>query len=109
MEEIHLKMKREYEKGNKSKSGREQNLLQVKFAKLTISRFEGTHLDWQRFWSHFGCEIDIAEFAQVAKFNYLKEMLKAKVEFQLMDYHSHQKSMRDSKTSLNANTRKIVK
>ena len=49
MEEIHLKMKREYEKGNKSKSGREQNLLQVKFAKLTISRFEGTHLDWQRF------------------------------------------------------------
>ena len=70
-----LKMKREYEKENKSKSEREQNLPQVKFPKLAISKFEGNHLDWQRFWSQFEREIDRAGFSQVNKFNFLKEML----------------------------------
>ena len=65
IKEIKLKMKREYEKESKSNSGREQNLPQVKFSKLTISKFEGTHFEWQRFWSQFECEIDRAEFAQV--------------------------------------------
>ena len=37
-------MKREYEKENKSKSERGQNLSQLKFPKLTISKFEDTHL-----------------------------------------------------------------
>ena len=64
-----LKMKREYEKGNKSKSEREQNILQVKFPKLTKSKFEGTY--W-RFRSQFECEIDCAEFVQVTKFNFLR-------------------------------------
>ena len=71
-------MKREYEKEKKSKSGREQNLSQVKFPKLTISKFECTYLGWQRFWSQFDCEIDGAEFAQVLKFNFCKEMFKPK-------------------------------
>ena len=73
------KMKREYEKENKRKSEREQNLPQVKFPKLTISKFEYTHPDWQKFWSQFECEIDRAEYAQVTKFNFLKEMLKPKL------------------------------
>ena len=51
----------------------------MKFPKLTISKFEGNHLDWQRFWSQFECEIDRAEFAQVTKFNFVNEMLKPKV------------------------------
>ena len=79
IEEIKLKMKREYEKENYSKSEREQNLPQVKFPKVTISKFEGTHLDWQRFWSQIQCGIDRAEFAQVIKFNFLEEILKPKV------------------------------
>ena len=74
-----IKMKREYEKENKRKSEREQNLPQVKFPKLTISKFECTHPYWQRFWSQFECEIDRAEYAQVTKFNFLKEMLKPKL------------------------------
>ena len=49
IQEMKLKMKREYEKENKSKSEREQNLPQEKFPKLTMSKFWGTHLDWQRF------------------------------------------------------------
>ena len=51
----------------------------MKFPKLTINKFEGIHLDWQRLWSQFECEIDRAEFAQVTKLNFLKEMLKPKV------------------------------
>ena len=58
-----LKIKREDEKENKSKSERDQNLPQVIFPKLALSKFEGIHLDWQRFWNQFGCKIDRAEFA----------------------------------------------
>ena len=32
--------------------------------------FQGTHLDWLRFWNQFETEI-----TQVAKFSYLKELL----------------------------------
>ena len=32
--------------------------------------FQGTHLDWLRFWNHFETKI-----TQVAKFSYLKELL----------------------------------
>ena len=53
----------------------------VKFPKLTISKFEGTHLDWQRFWNQFECEIDRARFEQVTKFDFLQEMLIPKVIF----------------------------
>ena len=80
IEEMKLKMKREYEKENKSKSEIEQNLPQVKFPKLTISKFEGNHLEWPRFWSQFEYELDRAEFALVTKFNFHKEMLKPKLK-----------------------------
>ena len=46
---------------------------------VTISKFQATHLNWQWCWSQFECEIDPAEFAQVTKFNFLKEMLKPKL------------------------------
>ena len=78
IEEMKLKMKKEYEKENKSKSEREQNLPQVKFPKLTISKFEGTYLNWQRIWSQFECKIDRSELVQVTKFNFFKEMLNQK-------------------------------
>ena len=51
----------------------------MKFPKLTVSKFEGTPLDWQRFWIQFEYEIDRSEFPQVTKFSFLKEMLKPKV------------------------------
>ena len=51
----------------------------MKFPKLTISKSEGTHFDWKRFWSQSECKIDCTEFAQVTKFNFLNEMLKPKV------------------------------
>ena len=47
--------------------------------KLTITKFQGTHLDWLRFWSQFETEIDKATITQLAKFSYLKELLVSKV------------------------------
>ena len=51
----------------------------MKFPKLTLSKFDGSHLDWQRFWSQSQFEINRAELAQVTKFRFLKEALKPKV------------------------------
>ena len=47
--------------------------------KLVITRFQGTHLDWQRFWGQFEVEIDKPDIGQVAKFSYLKELLVPRV------------------------------
>ena len=47
--------------------------------KLVITKFQGTHLDWQRFWEQFEARIDKYDIGQVAKFSYLKELLVPKV------------------------------
>ena len=106
MEEMKLKMKRKYEKENKSKSEREQNLPQVKFPKLKISKFEGTHIDWEGFWSQFECEIDRVEFLQITKFNFLMEMLKPSVRV-LVDGLPF--TTEGYERALNPNTANIVK
>eukprot|EP00794_Sanderia_malayensis_P000965 gene965-biopygen216 len=51
----------------------------VKLPKLIISKFQGTHIDWFRFWNQFEAEIDKANIDSVAKFSYLKELLLPKV------------------------------
>ena len=51
----------------------------AKLPKLVITRFQGTHLDWQRFWGQFEVEIDKSDIGQVAKFSYLKELLVPRV------------------------------
>ena len=47
--------------------------------KLEITKFQGTFLDWMRFWNQFETEIDKAKLTQVAKFSYLKELLVSSV------------------------------
>ena len=51
------------------------NSVGAKLPKLEISKFQGTFLDWTRFWNQFETEIDKAKLTQVAKFSYLKELL----------------------------------
>ena len=65
------------EKKVKTSSGDTENLssLGAKLPKLEISKFQGTFLDWIRFWNQFETEIDEAKLTQVAKFSYLKELL----------------------------------
>ena len=78
-EEAKLKVKRDHEK--KLEEDRNKSLKEsgAKLPKLTITKFQGTHLDWLRFWSQFETEIDKASITQVAKFSYLKELLTPKV------------------------------
>eukprot|EP00794_Sanderia_malayensis_P016264 gene16264-biopygen13817 len=83
LEEEKMKIKRELER--KMDEEREKSHLskgqtpKAKLPKLVITKFQGTHIDWPRFWSQFEAEIDCAEIGQVAKFSYLKELLIPKV------------------------------
>ena len=47
----------------------------AKLPKLVISKFQGNHLDWVRFWNQFETEIDKSNITQVAKLSYLRELL----------------------------------
>ena len=40
----------------------------VKLPKLIITKIQGTHLDWYRFWNQYEAEIDKADIDSVAKF-----------------------------------------
>ena len=57
----------------------ESGKLKAKLPKLVITKFQGTHLDWQRFWGQFEAEIDKSDIGPVAKFSYLKELLVPRV------------------------------
>ena len=53
--------------------------INVKFSKLKIKTFEGTALDWFRFWNQFETEIDQVQVSPISKFSYVKELLVSKV------------------------------
>ena len=87
IEEAKQKMKQDMEKQlertqEKLQAQGDKNI-HAKLPKLVITKFHGTHLDWQRFWSQFETEIDKAEIGQVAKFSYLKELVIPKVRLSI--------------------------
>ena len=51
----------------------------IRLPKLVISKFQGTHIDWLRFWNQFEAEIEKTKINEVTKFSYLKELLVPKV------------------------------
>lgn len=53
---------------------------QAKLPKIEIKRFEGSYLDWPRFWGQFIETIDKAEIAPINKFTYLCGLLGPKVK-----------------------------
>ena len=75
IEEMKLDMK----KKNEDKDIIVNSNIQVKLSKLAITKFEGTHLDWFRFWNQFEAEIDKAEISAISKFPYLREFLVPKL------------------------------
>ena len=58
-------------------TNREETKVQIhaKLPKLKIATFDGTHIDWFRFWNQFEAEIDGSTIAPVTKFSYLRDML----------------------------------
>ena len=73
LEEVRMEMRKKYVDSEGKKSGSESN--KVKLSKLVISKFEGTALDWFRFWTQFETEIDKQDISPVTKFSNLKEFL----------------------------------
>ena len=57
----------------------ERKRVHAKLPDLQITKFQGNHLDWLRFWSIFKSQIDETELPEEAKFAYLKELLVSKV------------------------------
>ena len=62
----------------------EQQQPQVKLPKLVISKFNGTYLDWLRFWEQFTSQIDKSAIADGAKLTYLQELLEEKPKQEIM-------------------------
>ena len=81
IEEARQKKRLEYERKlteEQAKQERDKEI-KVKLPKLEITKFNGTHLDWVRFWSQFEVEIDKSNLPAVTKFSYLKELVIPKV------------------------------
>ena len=54
--------------------------LMAKLPKLVISKFEGSYMDWPRFWSQFSETIDKTNIAPISKFTYLCGLLDSMVK-----------------------------
>ncbi len=52
---------------------------QAKLPKLVITKFNGTYLDWPRFWEQFKETVDKTSVEPVIKLTYLRELLEPKV------------------------------
>ena len=61
----------------------------AKLPKLVISKFDGSFMDWPRFWGQFNEAIDKSSIAPITKFTYLRELLSPKVVWK--PCHLHQK------------------
>ena len=76
--QMRLDMEREVQRNTERRNGLVPTA-NVKLPKMEITKFQGTHLDWQRFWNQFEAEIDKSSISQISKFSYLKEMVVQKV------------------------------
>ena len=72
--QLHMKKKKE-DKAIKSNC----NVMKVKLPKLVIITFNGTHIDWFKFWNQFKSKIDRSELPAVSKCSYFKELISPKV------------------------------
>lgn len=57
------------------KGSSEQPISQAKLPKLVITKFDGSYMDWMRFWGEYSETIDKTNIAPVTKFTFLRELL----------------------------------
>ena len=75
LEQMEVMKKEEREKEEKKKEYSLVNdckFSKTKLPKLVITKLDGTHFDWFRFWNQFESQIDKCDLPQVSKFSYLK-------------------------------------
>ena len=80
--QMEVKKKEEREKEEKKKEyslWNDYKFSKMKLPKLVITKFDGTHFDWFRFWNQFESQIDKCDLPEVSKFSYLKEFVIPKV------------------------------
>ena len=53
--------------------------VQPKLPKLVITKFDGSHMDWPRFWGQFSENIDKTSVAPITKFTCLRELVTPQV------------------------------
>ena len=79
IEEMKMEMKKKGFEFSRDEIVKSDEKVSVKLPKLKITKFEGTALDWFRFWNQFETEIDQVQISPISKFSYLKELLVPKV------------------------------
>ena len=77
--EMQLEMKKEEKKKEDGLFSDNCKFVKTRLPKLVITPFDGTHLDWFRFWNQFETQIDKNDLPPVSKFSYLKELVIPKV------------------------------
>ena len=76
LEEMRIDMRKQFEK----KEGKKKEIPKAKLPKLVISKFEGTALDWFRFWNQIETEtVQQGHISPVTKYSYLREFLLPRV------------------------------
>ena len=81
LHEEKLRMQSELVNSAKSKpETQEFSSPSAKLPKLVISKYEGSYMDWPRFWGQFTEGIDKSSIAPITKFTYLLELLSPKVK-----------------------------
>ena len=75
----------------------------VKLSKLIITKFQGTNLDWYRFWNQYEAEIDKADIDSVAKFSYLRKLVVPKVRAHIEGLPFTSEGYERAKNILNTN------
>ena len=73
-----------------------------------ISQFNGTHIDYFRFWNQFETQIDKSELSSVTKLSYLKEVVIPKYDYLLMNYHRLLKGMSEQRIYCHQNLQNQV-
>ena len=63
----------------------------AKLPKFVISKFDGSFMDWPRFWGQFSEAIDKSSIAPITKFTYLRELLSPKAKVVSKPCHFRQK------------------
>ena len=81
LHEKRMKMKAELELTKTTTEVQEcSDFKTAKLPKLVISKFDGSFMDWPRFWGQFCEAIDKSSIAPITKFTYLHELLCPKVK-----------------------------
>lgn len=79
LHETKVKLQNEHSLESSPQANKTMIGMQAKLPKLVISKFNGSPMDWPRFWGQFSENIEKSSIAPVTKFSYLRELLQPKV------------------------------